>query len=189
MSGDRNPTDGLDPLVRLVQAQAEALDLIKRGLRPKQITCMTGLNIDRVNQLRAGLVPTSERWGRPPSSAATILRRPKLRAAACYFAGIHRRLVGDGAAARSNWPLFLEAYDIYRTVVRGLDELLPILPIDDAFTIVQALDSGGVGWEHCDLHSAYLIIPDHNRVWGCPYCTLAKGAWSTVDERPRPHGG
>jgi hypothetical protein len=189
MSRDRSQNDDGDPLVRLVQAQATALDLIKRGLRPKQVTFMTGLSIDRVNQLRAGLMPTSERWGRPPLSAATILRRPKLRAAACYFAGIYRRFAGNGGDARSDWSLFLEIYDIYRTVVSGLDELLPTLPIDDAFTIVQAMESGGIGWAYCELHSAYLIIPDHNRVWGCPYCTLAKGEWSNLADKPRPHEG
>lgn len=190
MSEDESPTACRDPLVRLVQIQAIALDLIKRGLRPKQIACMTGLSNEKVNQLRAGLMPTAERWGRPPLSAATILRRPKLRAAASCFAGIYQRFVDEVDAAGVNWPLFLESYDIYRTVAHGQGELLPILPIEDAFTIVLTMSSGGVAWVPCDRHIAsYLIIPDHDRVWGCPYCTLAKSAWSTLEEALRPHGG
>ena len=189
MNGGAPPAERTDPLVRLVQAQAVAIDLIKRGLRPKQIACMTGLNNDRVNQLRAGLIPPEARLAKPPLSASTILRQPKLRAAASCFAGIYRRLAGDEASNPIDWPLFLESYDIYLVFAHSQGELLPTLPIEDAFTIVQSMEAGGVAWRHCERHAAYLIVPDHARVWGCPYCMLARTAWSDLEQTPRPHGG
>ena len=68
-----------DPQIRVIKAQAFALRLLARGLRPKQVAIATGISQWKVNDLRRGLMP-DDRLARPPMSVATILRRPWLRA-------------------------------------------------------------------------------------------------------------
>ena len=54
-----------------------------------------------------------------------------------------------------------------------------LLAIEDACTVLVALESGLVTPADCDRHGTrYLVVPGHDRAWGCPYCTLEAGEWS-----------
>ena len=55
----------------MIKAQAFALRLLVRGLRPKQVAIATGISQWKVNDLRKGLMP-DDRLARPPMSVATI---------------------------------------------------------------------------------------------------------------------
>ena len=167
-----------DPVVKSVRAHDFALQLLARGLRPKQVAIIAGVSQWKVNELRRGLMP-DDRLARPPMSATTILRRPWLRAAASLFMVIHRRVVDSRDTADDHWTLFLRGYDVYEAIAESFRERWPALAIEDAFTIFMALESGLVASADCDHHGThFLIVPGHDRAWGCPYCTLEAGEWS-----------
>lgn len=168
-----------DPMVRLVKAQNLALELLRLGLRPKQVALITELNNKRVNQLREGLIPSvADRAARPPMSAATILRQAELRAASSFFFSVYQRVLAVSDGHQLDWDLFHESYEIYihqsTMVAKGRDEVLPILPIEDAWTLILALERDDLEAVFCEQHDAhYLTIRDHHRTWRCPYCTRA----------------
>lgn len=167
-----------DPQVQVIKAQAFALRLLVRGLRPKQVAIATGISQWKVNDLRKGLMP-DDRLARPPMSVATILRRPWLRAGASLFVSVHQRIADGEADVDDPWKLFLESYDIYALLAGRMQDAWPLLAIEDACTIYMALESGLVTSAACDRHGTrYLIVPGHDRAWGCPYCTLEAGEWS-----------
>ena len=167
-----------DPLVKSVRAHGFALQLLARGLRPKQVAIIAGISQWKVNELRSGLMP-DDRLARPPMSVTTILRRPWLRAAASLFVVIHQRIVDGKDTTDDHWTLFLKGYDVYESVAQSFRERWPILAIEDAFTIYRALDAALIVEDPCDHHGThFLIVPGHDRAWGCPYCTLEAGEWS-----------
>jgi hypothetical protein len=167
-----------DPQVQVIKAQAFALRLLVRGLRPKQVAIATGISQWKVNDLRKGLMP-DDRQARPPMSVATILRRPWLRAGASLFVSVHRRIVDGEADVDDSWKLFLESYDIYALLTGRFQDAWPLLAIEDACTIYMALESGLVTSAACDRHGTrYLVVPGHDHAWDCPYCTLEAGEWS-----------
>ncbi len=167
-----------DPQIRVIKAQAFALRLLARGLRPKQVAIATGISQWKVNDLRKGLMP-SDCFARPPMSVATILRRPWLRAGASLFVGVHQRIADGETDTDDPWSLFLESYDIYALLAGRFRDVWPLLAIEDACTIFLALESGLVASAACDRHGTrYLVVPGHDRAWGCPYCTLEAGEWS-----------
>jgi len=171
-----------DPQVQSVRRQGIALKLLARGLRPKQIAIAADMSQWKVNDLRKGLMPKD--WqARPPMSAATILRRPWLRAGASLFIGVYQRLADNEGAINDPWDLFLQSYDIYEVLASGFRETWPVLLIDDACTIFTSFQKDLVDSAICEHHGTrYLIAPEHDRVWGCPYCSLAAGEWSLPTE-------
>ena len=167
-----------DPKVRLLKAQNLALELLPLGLRPKQVANITELSPKWVNQLRGSLIPAADRAARPPMSAATILRQAELRAASSFFFSVYQRVLAVGDGQQLDWDLFYESYEIYAhqstMVAKGQGEALPILPIEDAWTLMIALEWGDLETVLCEQHDAhYLTISDHHRSWRCPYCTRA----------------
>lgn len=178
-----------DPVVQNVRAQMFALELLERSLRPKQVAIITKLTNKKVNRLREGLLPVSDRTGRPTLSVGTILRQAELRAAASLFVEVYRRVIGDDGLSDYNWPLFLESYDIYATqkaiLANGFPEIGPILSIEDACTIVLSLHRGRLELVLCAIHGThYLVIPNHTRGWRCPYCTRAERESTSGKARP-----
>ncbi len=180
-----------DPAVRLLKAQNLALELLPLGLRPKQVANITELSPKRVNQLRECVIPAADRAARPPMSAATILRQAELRAASSFFFSVYQRVLAVSDGQQLDWDLFHESYGIYAhqssMVAKGRDEVLPILPIEDAWTLMMALERGGLEAVLCEQHGTrYLTILDHHRTWRCPYCTRADRKRSS-NGRPMPH--
>ncbi|MEZ5934824.1 MAG: FlhC family transcriptional regulator [Alphaproteobacteria bacterium] len=170
--------DCSDPVVQHVCAQMFALELLQRGIRPKQVAIITRLSNKRVNRLREGLLPVADRTGRPTLSTGTILRRAELRAAGSLFVEIYQRVIGNDLSDY-NWPLFLESYDVYATqsaiVANGFPEARAVLAIEDACTLVLSLHRDQLRSVRCETHGThYLIIPNHSRGWRCPYCTCAE---------------
>lgn len=171
-----------DPLVQSIHRQGVALKLLARGLRPKQVAIAADTSQWKVNELRKGLMPKSRQAG-PPMSAATILRRPWLRAGASLFVGVYQRVVDSEGIVDDPWELFLESYDIYEFLAASFRETWPVLPIDDACTIFMSFQKDLIDSAICEHHGTrYLIAPDYDRAWGCPYCSLAAGEWSFPSE-------
>lgn len=167
-----------DPQVQSVHRQGVALKLLARGLRPKQVAIAADMSQWKVNELRRGLMPKD--WqARPPMSAATILRRPWLRAGASLLVGVYQRIADSEGSVSDPWDQFLESYDIYEVLANSFREMWPILAIDDACTIFMSFQRGLIDSATCEHHETrYLIAPDYDRAWGCPYCSLATGEWS-----------
>ena len=162
-----------DPLVKQVMDQRYAIDLIGRGLLPKQISIITGLSGKKVNELRTGLLPVSERRGRPTRSAATLLRKATYRAAASMFISVFRGLCKADLRSGEHWPAFLKSYDIYTALTAGFREDMPAIRIDEAFTLVWSLSSGIITITDCGRHGIrFLALTNQERCWRCPYCTL-----------------
>jgi len=174
-------------VVRSVKAQNIAVELLSLGLRPKQVVLITEVSIKRVNQFREGLIlSAADRAARPPMSAATMLRQAELRAASSFFFSVYQRVMAVSGVQRPEWATFHQAYEIYANqstiVARGHSEVLPILPIEDALTLIMALEQGQLEAVLCEEHDTrYLTITDHHRTWRCPYCTRA--------DRKRPSNG
>ena len=155
-----------DPQIRVIKAQAFALRLLARGLRPKKVAIATGISQWKVNDLRRGLMP-DDRLARPPMSVATILRRPWLRAGASLFVGVHQRIVDGEADIDDPWSLFLESYDIYALLAGRLRDVWPLLAIEDACTI---------SWRSKAVWSPRLpAIAMARAIWSCP-AMIAPGA-------------
>ena len=152
-----------DPVVRLVKAQNVALDLLSLGLRPKQVVLITELSIKRVNQIREGLIlSAADRAARPPMSAATILRQAELRAASSFFFSVYQRVMAVSDVTSDLTGLsFHEAYEIYAhqstIVAKGQGEVLPILPIEDAWTLIMALEQGQLEAVLCEEHDTHYL--------------------------------
>ncbi len=171
-----DPFKCADPLVRQIMMQGYAIDLIRRGLLPKQICIITGLPGKKVKELRTGLLPVNERRGRPTKSAATMLRKAPYRVVASMFISIYRGLCGADPEDGENWPFFLKSYDIYLALTEGLSADLPTVQIEDAFTLVFSLNKGILTVKTCSHHGVrYLALTSQERGWRCPYCTLEDG--------------
>jgi hypothetical protein len=185
MPGSRLATCN-DPQVQSLRDQGDALRLLELGLRPKQVAIIKKLSNRKVNQLRGGLMPAEVRAARPPMSVTTILRQADLRAAASFFFSVYERVTAGRALGHPDWDLFLQSYEIYANqssmIVEGLEEEWPILPIEDACTLVMALGQGEFEPVLCEQHGIrYLTMPNHHRGWRCPYCTRA--------DRKKPSNG
>lgn len=171
-----------DHFIQNLQAQTFALQLLARGLASKQVANITNLSVWKVSSLRRKLMP-SETKAQLTMSLATILRHRQRRAGASFFVAIYRRLAGSEHDVEIDWHLFLKSYDIYVIVAKSLEDYCPILPIDAAYTVVTSLRSKYFDIETCDQHGThFLIIPKHDRSWGCPFCQKGNGG-SAADEQ------
>lgn len=170
-----------DPIIRSVQAQAFAIKLLARGLTPKQVAIITNISLWKAVDLRRGLnLPDAGKRSTKTKALQTILRQRQLRAGASFFVGVYRRLAGQEHAGEIDWHRFLKSYDIYVCLAQGSEDTWPILPIDEAYTVVTGLWSSLSDIEKCDRHEThYLFIPDNDRSWGCPYC---KREGSSLDQ-------
>ena len=171
-----------DPFVKSILDQHRAIKLLAHGLRPKQVGMMTGLSNKRINNLRRGLFPAEDRRARPGTSPATILRYPQRRAAAAIFLAVYKRYVPEDTVDPTQ-PYLLPAYRFYQDLMVRHEPYMPILAIDDAYTLLTAVQGKEIERKICDSHgTGYLIIPDFERKWGCPFCSLAAGEWSLEDK-------
>ncbi len=166
--------DCQDPLIALVIKQAKAIELLHRGLRPKQVLIMTGLSIKRVRDLYGGLVPADQRVARTPRGPSTIMRQSKPRIAASMLVAAYRRIIGDGNSLQADkYEHFVEAYDFYCLLATGVQNVIPILSIEDAFTIIHALHRHQILLAKCTTHDLdYVLIPDNDRGQSCPNCNF-----------------
>ncbi|MGI9502292.1 MAG: FlhC family transcriptional regulator [Geminicoccaceae bacterium] len=181
MKNDHQTEDSSGQAVRTIRAQAFGLELLERGLAPKQVAIASGISPWKANQLRQGLRP-NDTAGRTPPSASTLLREPDSRIAASLFVDVYWRLVDDRSAQEADWDLFLSSYDIYEAIAGSIAPQ-NILSIVNACTIFIAFMSGLIESRHCTQHgSRYLVIAERCRSWGCPYCTLDSGEWALDDE-------
>ena len=163
-----------DPLITLVVQQCRAIELIRRGLRPKQVAMLTDLSIKRVRLLYGGLIPAEQRAARTPRSVSTIIRQSKSRIAASILVSTYRRVAGDSQSSETDkYELFVDTYDLYIVLAESLQEIIPILSIEDAFTIIHALRCKVIKLDHCEVHDLhYVLIKDHDRGRKCPNCAF-----------------
>lgn len=163
-----------DPLVSLVLLQGKAIELMRRGLRPKQVCIMTDLPIKKVQNLYRGLLSAEQRAARAPRSASTLLRHSKTRVAASMLVAVYRRFMSESGSPESDkFERFVEVYDFYRHLAECVREVTPILSIEDAFTLIYALHSDEIVLDRCETHDiSFVLVHGHQRGQGCPNCAF-----------------
>lgn len=156
-------------LRELHQASGLAMRMIHYGLKLTIVYSATSLPRYQLRALYRDTTGLPPRGGPLATSAGRVLRTRPEQAHASLIAALYEHLDGPGAYRPINYPLLLDAYDIYLAMV---SPHTPLIDANLAWATVRDLRSGQAELKDCPACAApYLFMDFGHLAPSCPLCS------------------
>lgn len=167
---------------------AEAIALIRRGMRTSIVGYITGVHPVVLRELHHEIHRSKPASGQLPSSGG-VLRSSLMRASASAFAALYRSLAAGDIGTTVDTHALVKAHDLY---LEQVGDLVPAgrhgtpIDINQAWIIARDLTTGVVRFQFCRrCRVRYLVADLSDRPPTCPLCALRVGRASPGASRHR----